>query len=128
MDNLKIDYKEETIIAFTNMIRTIINSEVDAILKKSNIEQFDDVQVTRAFNDVSGANSDYPCADLRDMVTGETYTSVPNHTGVKLYVGDVVRMYHSQSGNYIGLTFGNRNDGFYKDYINEKLQSIKGNK
>ena len=118
MENTETNFTDETVVAFTNMIRSIINKEVRAILHELNTEQFSDLRVV-------SVSSDSLSADLEDMVTGEVYQDVPNHTGIRLHRKDIVRMYRSKNGEYIGLTFGDRTDGLYKDYVDSEISKIK---
>ena len=47
----KIDFNDETVIAYVNMIRQIIKSEVSTYLKNQNIETFEDLKVQSVSDD-----------------------------------------------------------------------------
>ena len=119
MDNLDFDLTDETVVAFINTLRTIINQEIQAFLTNHNIEQFVDLKVV-------SVSKDGLTADLQDPVTKDRFDNVPNHTGIRLKAGDkgdFVRMYRTQNGDYIGLSFGDRTDGLYKDYVDSAIKT-----
>lgn len=72
------------------------------VLKQYSIEEYQDVKVISVSDDNSTAT-------VRDMVTNETFSDIPNRTGDILEVDNIVRIYKA-SGNYqseyIGLNFG----------------------
>ena len=67
----KIDFNDETVIAYVNMIRQIIQSEVSTYLKNQNIETFKDLKVQSVSDD--GLH-----ATLKDTTTKEVYENIPN--------------------------------------------------
>ena len=100
----KIDFNDETVIAYVNMIRQIIQSEVSTYLKNQNIETFEDLKVS--------VSDDGLHATLKDTTTKEVYENIPNYTNIKIKPNDFVRMYISNQGlkKYIGQTFGSRSE------------------
>ena len=101
----KIDFNDETVIAYVNMIRRIIKSEVSTYLKNQNIETFEDLKVQSVSDD--GLH-----VTLKDTTTKEVYENIPNYTNIKIKPNDFVRMYISNHGlkKYIGQTFGSRTE------------------
>lgn len=91
-----LTFDDNTIIAFTNIVRNIIQNEIASYMRSHNIEFFVDLSV----NSVS---SDKYFATLIDLATKETYNNVPNYTGFVLNKGDIVRMYYGDGQQYIGL-------------------------
>ncbi|MFR2182477.1 MAG: hypothetical protein ACLS7B_09440 [Hominilimicola sp.] len=101
----KIDFNDETVIAYVNMIRQIIQSEVATYLRNQNIETFMDLKV-------QSVSDDRLHATLKDTTTKEVYENIPNYTNIKIKPNDFVRMYISNQGlkKYIGQTFGSRTE------------------
>ena len=118
MDNLDFKLTDESVVSFVNMVRDIAHQECQTMLKSLGIEIPADVQVISVSSDGLSAN-------VKDAATGEVFNGIPNHTGARLHIGDMVRMYISQSGNYIGLTFGDRTDGLYKEYVDNAIREAK---
>lgn len=111
--NQSID--DETIVLFTNIFRSIVQNEISSYMKTQNIESFIDLSV-------KSVASDGLTATLIDLTTKEIYEDIPNHTGIMLKIGDIVRMYqtnHINNNQYIGLTFGNNRTDYLYNYNKE---------
>lgn len=119
----EIEFKDETIILFANTIRQIVQEEIQNAFKKQNVERFMDLSVVSVAPDASSAT-------LKDLVTKEIFENIPNHTGIQLNIGDIVRMYivnQTYNEKYIGETFGNRSKTLCNNYTDKQVQNIVKN-
>lgn len=96
-DENKLKFDDEIVVYFVNIVRKVVQKEIQTYFKSLNIETFIDLSVVSISN--NGLN-----ATLKDLVTKEIYENIPNNTGLMLNVGDIVRMYKGDNYSYIGQT------------------------
>lgn len=98
-----MDINNETADRLVSLIRKIVREEIARAQRNSgtDVETFRHCIVT-SNNEVEDGGT----ANIQDLATGETLTSVPNKSGETLAKGDTVRIYEtngSYNNCYIGL-------------------------
>lgn len=104
---MNFNLSEETLNVIQNYIINIVRDEVRKILASKNIEEFDNFKIINVQKSEDGES--VISATVQDMITGQATENIPNESGKNLDVGDIVRVYGTNSDNhnrYIGRNLG----------------------